>query len=219
MTLDPDEDSQDLMKRKDVREAQLLRAKHLTPEDKIRRASSTTPTELDSTASPASNGSSIVSSSASAKAKAMPAQQLTFDEQVPADMPEKTDGRKRKSAKAAEPKVAQVPENPKTNAKQSAVKAAPKPKPALPEQPPAVGAGQKPKEELQRSFSLGVNSLLNRGGTNESLGSPPSAEAAAALETLARTEQEQKQKEKEEGTESKRRKRDAATHARKNRFY
>lgn len=225
MTLDPDEDSQDLMKRKDVREAQLLRAKHLTPEDKIRRASSTTPTELDSTASPASNGSSIVSSSASAKAKAMPAQQLTFDEQVPADMPEKTDGRKRKSAKAkaapaaaAEPKVAQVPENPKTNAKQSAVKAAPKPKPALPEQPPAVGAGQKPKEELQRSFSLGVNSLLNRGGTNESLGSPPSAEAAAAaLETLARTEQ--KQKEKEEGTESKRRKRDAATHARKNRFY
>ena len=51
----------------------------------------------------------------------MPAQQLTFDEQVPADMPEKTDGRKRKSAKAkaapaaaAEPKVAQVPENPKT---------------------------------------------------------------------------------------------------------
>ena len=217
------------MKRKDLKTAQLLRAKHLTPEDKIRRASSTTPTELESTASPASNGSSTVSSSASAKAKTMPAQKLTFEEPVSADMPEKTDGRKNKSGKgkatpatAAEPKVPQVP---KTNAKQSAAKTAPKPKPALPEQPqpvasPAVGAEQKPKEELQRSLSLGVNSLLNRSGTQESLGSPPSAEAAAAaLETLARKEQEQKQKEKEDGTENKRRKRDAATHARKNRFY
>ena len=64
------------MKRKDLKTAQLLRAKHLTPEDKIRRASSTTPTELESTASPASNGSSTVSSSASAKAKTMPAQKL-----------------------------------------------------------------------------------------------------------------------------------------------
>ena len=70
---------------------------------------------------------------------------------------------------------------------------------------------------MKRSLSLGVNSLLNRSGTNESLPSQPGAEAAAALQTLF--EEEQKEHDEYEGAKSKRRKRDAATHARRNRFY
>ena len=234
LTLDPDEDAQVLRKRKDLAAAAALKDA-ATPQKKaqmvcetpkgILKCSSTA--SLGSTAGSASDKSGNPGNSASAPGVR---RRIGFEDtpqsadstditplSAPSSAPAKTNPPKRRATAAkssAKPKgkaKAKAQNKAKAKAKATAKALATPPSPPVaatdPKQP------QEPKVSVKRSPSAGVQSVLARANTMMStyLEEEAMDMAIAAGQNLEEHEKKDKQ--------NKKRKRDPASHARRNRFY
>lgn len=258
MTLDPEQESQDSISRKELRQRASMNGPKVatTPKERIVKGMTPTPpTSVDSTTASASDSSRSERDGSRGKRK------LSFGDQ-PCDEPAAkrtpatkaktkaapraapapakavpkaatkaapaTSAPKASNPKAATPREAHVPKAAEPKAAPKAVPAAAKsappkqlalPAPANPSKAePDVAAvpAAVPNLAVKRSPSFGLQSLLNRSGTPEGLGSPGVADAAAAAAACSNLEKAMN--ENAEGG-SKKRNRDPAAHARKNRFY
>ena len=210
MTLDPNEDSQVMVKRKGLKRAAPLE----TPPEKIQKGMQKTPeTTVGSTTPPSSNESEKTPSSSEGSKPGEVAKKLFNESDKPAPAPKDSQGPNR-DTQAKDGKAAAVKGAAKPKVQPPQRVPAPKAPPAEPVPPSSTCPAAPKHEKVKRSPSLGVQSLLNRSQTQESVASPcpptPRVEPPELTENPGADESEPAKK---------KRKRDKAAHARRNRFY